>query len=324
MAETNNPPGVFAALAGGFRLAANSMGPGLAVAILFGLGSAGGFHLALRSIDAIKGMDPATSTLISQGLTGLALFLGVYLVVQFGKRWSGATTSSASWLPTLLFMPVALAAGSVAILRVAAQDYGMAAIMFAGMCFHLLYQTFAGAAAAVMWVRAADAAERGEPVGFGELVDGCRRTFLRVAVPHGARIQAVAIGMQVLIPGIFYALQYAFVDMVAVLDPERERVLERSGKLTWPLRQLLFRVLFVWLLMFELVIWGVTVPIDGMEVVAKAFIDPRLLSFPALVCQEVAYAISLWLLTSTMLFLYNWRMAQVRRRAAERQAAGQA
>jgi hypothetical protein len=218
-------------------------------------------------------------------------------------------------------MPVALAAGSVAILRTAAQDYGMMAILFSGMCFHLIFQTFVGAAAAVLWVHAAQAAEQGESRGFGALLGEAKASFMRVAVPHGARIQAVAIGMQVLIPGIFYALQYAFVDMIAVLDPEREEVLDRSGKLTWPLRQLLFRVLVIWVLLFESVIWGLTLAIDGAGIAGKAFIDPRVLSFPALAAQEVSYAISLWLLTTTMLFIYNWRINQVRRRAEERRAA---
>ena len=181
-----------------------------------------------------------------------------------------------------------------------------------------------GAAAAVVWVRAADAASRGESIGFGELLTEARTSFLRVAVPHGARIQAVAIGMQVLIPGIFYALQYAFVDMVAVLDPERKEVLDRSGKLTWPLRRVIFRALVVWVLLFEAGIWGLTVLIDGSEIAGKAFIDPRVLSFPALAAQEVSYAVSLWLFTTTMLFLYTWRLEQVRRRAEERRAAKQA
>ena len=322
MAQSDKPPGALKAWAGGTRLALASAGPGLPVAVLLGLGSAGGFHLALGTINVVKGLDDGTAGLVTQGLTGLAGFLGLYMLVQFSKRWMGTETTTGSWLPVLLFMPVALATGSVAILRSAAQDFGMMAIMFTGMCFHLLYQTFVGAAAAVVWVRAADAASRGESIGLGELLAEARTSFLRVAVPHGARIQAVAIGMQVLIPGIFYALQYAFVDMVAVLDPERKEVLDRSGKLTWPLRRVIFRALLIWWLLY-FGLWVLTVLIDGSGLVS-AFIDPRVLSLPALAAQEVLYAISLWLFTTTMLFLYSWRLEQVRRRAEERRAAKQA
>ena len=44
----------------------------------------------------------------------------------------------------------------------------------------------------------------------------------------------------------------------------------------------------------------------------------------ALAAQEVSFSISLWLFTMTMLYVYNWRIAQVRRRAEERRAAQQA
>ncbi|MEZ4238659.1 MAG: hypothetical protein R3F59_21405 [Myxococcota bacterium] len=51
--------------------------------------------------------------------------------------------------------------------------------------------------------------------------------------------------MQLLLPGIFYALQLAFTDMIAVLDPERA-ALSRSGGLTAGMRGRLFRMMAGW------------------------------------------------------------------------------
>ncbi|MEY3211918.1 MAG: hypothetical protein RIT28_2399 [Pseudomonadota bacterium] len=56
--------------------------------------------------------------------------------------------------------------------------------------------------------------------------------YARMFKPHMYSYLAIAIGMQVVIPGVLYALQYAFVDAIAATDDNAQQPLARSQKLT--------------------------------------------------------------------------------------------
>ena len=56
--------------------------------------------------------------------------------------------------------------------------------------------------------------------------------YARMFKPHMYSYLAIAIGMQVVIPGVLYALQYAFVDAIAATDDNAQKPLARSQKLT--------------------------------------------------------------------------------------------
>jgi small-conductance mechanosensitive channel len=56
--------------------------------------------------------------------------------------------------------------------------------------------------------------------------------YARMFRPHMYSYLAIAIGMQVVIPGVLYALQYAFVDAIAATDDNAKQPLARSQKLT--------------------------------------------------------------------------------------------
>jgi hypothetical protein len=56
--------------------------------------------------------------------------------------------------------------------------------------------------------------------------------YARMFKPHMYSYLAIAIGMQVVIPGVLYALQYAFVDAIAATDDNAKQPLARSQKLT--------------------------------------------------------------------------------------------
>jgi hypothetical protein len=90
-----------------------------------------------------------------------------------------------------------------------------------------------------------------------------RSRWIEVAGPHGARVQAVSVGMQLVLPGIFYALQLAFTDMIAVLHPERP-ALRRSGQLTTGMRGRLFRMMFGWWLAGMVLSVGTTFTIEAL------------------------------------------------------------
>jgi hypothetical protein len=56
--------------------------------------------------------------------------------------------------------------------------------------------------------------------------------YARMFKPHMYSYLAIVIGMQVVIPGVLYGLQYAFVDAIAATDDNAQAPLARSQKLT--------------------------------------------------------------------------------------------
>ncbi len=323
-AKAPRRPGTFQVLAGGLRLCGKTAGIGVPVAVVFGLLHALGLHLALGSIDTIIAMDEATHSMWTQGLVGLAGLLWLYGLVQFGRRFGGSITTPRSWLPVLLVLPITMLAVAVWVLGSMQRDYGPLAILFVVMSFTLTYHSFVGAAAAVCWVRAGHEAAEGRPTTLAEVVREALRSWLDVAVPHGARVQLVQVGLQVLVPGIWYALQYAFVDLVAVLEPD-QAALKRSARLTAPIRSLIFRVLALWVLAYELVMMPLQIAIDGKSAVMESLFDMRALSLASLVAQDIVFGLAAWFLVMAMLHLYRWRIERerlVKARKAERAAAG--
>jgi hypothetical protein len=181
--------------------------------------------------------------------------------------------------------------------------------------------SFVGALTALIWVKAGKETLDGKPVSFGAILEDARARWLDVAAPHGGRVTAVTVGIQFILPGIFYALQYAFVDMVAVLDPEKP-ALRRAGQLSYGMRGRLFRLLLGWTLLTYVIGFAVALPLEGVRDMAGAieksqelFLDPSSWHFAAYVTNEVLWAVSTWMSTLSLLWLYVEREDQVRARA---------
>jgi hypothetical protein len=79
--------------------------------------------------------------------------------------------------------------------------------------------------------------------------------FSRVFPAHAKAFFFVQLGLIVIVPGILFGLQFAFVDAIATLDTVEKDPLARSKKLTWGRRGTLFRtfaVFLVWWIPFQL------------------------------------------------------------------------
>lgn len=77
----------------------------------------------------------------------------------------------------------------------------------------------------------------------------------RVFPAHAKAYGLIWLGNIVIIPGIWFALQYAFVDAIATLDDREKDPLGRSQRLTFGRRGRIFRtyaVLLVWMLPYQL------------------------------------------------------------------------
>ncbi len=211
--------------------------------VVFGAFYAGGELWTVETLLATGDLEEGTAELAGQLLGGLAILLGLYTLMQVVKR---QTASRASWLPTFFLLPVLIAFGMVTLGAGPAQHglgdgaQGMGPLVAASSAWGLFWMCIVGATLAVLWVSVAEAQRDGQTLGLDVIGRMLRRTP-DVAAPHGGAALAIQIGLQVVIPGIHYALQFAFVDAVAVDDPER-KALRRSSQLTRGIRRRIFKV----------------------------------------------------------------------------------
>jgi len=84
--------------------------------------------------------------------------------------------------------------------------------------------------------------------------------YRRLVFPHMAAELSIQLGMIILVPGILFQLQYAFVDSIACFEEEKHP-LSRSKRLTRGRRQSIFWLFFPWLIISQgvvfAVLWGV-------------------------------------------------------------------
>lgn len=312
---------VVAAYQRAFALASRSAHVGLPAALVYGVCSALGGIAILGLADAAAAADRQTLQTWAQVTGGAAAFLLLYTAIQFGKR---DRVSRASWFPSLLALPIALVAGALMVAGGAGANQLLVPALL-GISWALAFSSIAGASAAIAWCRSGRIAMDDQPVSFGNVSSEVRRRTLEVSAPHGARVHAVTIGMQVLLPGIFYALQYAFTDMIAVLDPEKP-ALRRSGLLTFGMRSRLFRTFLPWWFVSTAISTVVAFAADGVLTNPGAWpasfmapmLDPSSVQPSVLFAQEVIWAITSWILTLALLVLYVEREEQVRARAVQK------
>jgi hypothetical protein len=108
---------------------------------------------------------------------------------------------------------------------------------------------WAAPATLYLWVQH----EKQKPATLYEAVNFGLNRFPRVVGPHARALFIIQLGIIVIVPGILFGLQYAFVDAIATLDTQEKDPLSRSRKLTSGRRGTLFRTFAVFLLW-----WGPT------------------------------------------------------------------
>ena len=111
--------------------------------------------------------------------------------------------------------------------------------------------SFAAAFALYFWVRH----EKGEEGSLYNAVNYALARLNRVMRAHATAYGLIWLGNIVIIPGIWFALQYAFVDAIATLDEREKDPLARSQKLTYGRRGKIFRtfaIMAIWLVPYQL------------------------------------------------------------------------
>lgn len=211
-------------------------------------------------VDTVREMDRNSLNLYMQTFGILGGVAVVWSLVQLVKV---SRVSRASWLPALLILPIAavIGAGFFMTLPGASTSPGPQILLF--MAWGLLSDMLLGGALAVIWVALATQLEEGRPDPrsiFRQLL----RRWADVTVAHGARVLAVTVGIQVVVPGVFYAVQLAFTEPAALLEPGRS-ALKRSAELTWGIRGRILKVYAVWLVLSMGLRGGVGMLLEGKE-----------------------------------------------------------
>lgn len=315
--------GEIAAFQEGFRLAMATAGIGAPFALLYGAVSGWFMFTVVQWVVGLQDAADATVDLLFQIAIAIGAFCTLYAVLQFGKR---DRVTRESWAPALFALPSLLIAAALYVQQgEATGQMGLVALSFATMGAGLIWYTFGGAAVNIAWSRAAKSQLDGQPSTFAAVVDEVRQRTIEVAAPHGAKVTAITVGMQFLLPGIFYAIALAFADAMVVLDPTRRKVLQRAEQLSNGMRGRLFRMWFVWTLVsfalsetVVLLVEGVTTQEEAIQKLGVIFLDPSALSQSAYIAQETVWAFTGWVMQLALLVLYLEREEQVKARAEQR------
>ncbi len=310
-----HPLGVGGVLGATMTLAAKTAVAGVPLALLFGVGATALSLGALQLVAWLEQQDEAMRLNASTLCLGIGGVLLVYAALQFFKR---ERASRPSWVPTLFALPMILVGLGIYVIGgpSAAQMPPLKTVpmLLAGM---LLWRTFFGAFAATAWIRTGNSAAEGQPVDVGAALQEAGQRLPEVSAVHGGKVTAVVMGGQLIVVGIFYALQLAFADPVVVLDRERPAI-RRAGNLSYGMRSRIFRVIVVWALLAALVSGAAAIAIDGLAVYQASFFDPSATSSTSWIVNDVAFGLTLWFETLSLLVMYRDREAQVEAKAALR------
>ncbi|MFT7519801.1 MAG: hypothetical protein ACI9MC_001945, partial [Kiritimatiellia bacterium] len=190
------------------------------------------------NFDGFVSESSDTQMVMFQGGLALCGFLFLYLLVQLFKL---KTAKRNSWLPTLLLLPATL----ITIALTPGLGTMIDARAPAGLAYMAVgtsWWIFAGAFFYVRWVAL------GQDLYTHGNVDTKRASKLykdrvwSTIVPHGGATVATWVGVQLIIPGLVYALIMAFVVHSVVLDPDKAPF-RRSARLTTGQWMRIFNVL---------------------------------------------------------------------------------
>jgi hypothetical protein len=171
--------------------------------------------------------NPNLATGISQCAGFLAVLLGLYTILQIKKR---ETASRVSWIPCL-FLPSCLI---VAALVASPNELIVSLVLRISM--ELTWMCTVGGLIYGLWVCLSYSMATTGRVNIRASVNHLRAQGLGFLAPHGGATLLIYLGMQVLIPGIFYAVMYAFVDHAALLKP-KESAFQNSTETSKGLRR---------------------------------------------------------------------------------------
>ena len=232
----------------------------------------------------------------------LAGFLGVWTLATFVRR---SRATPASWVLSALFAPVLLVVIGMS-LRDSQLGPALVTVPLTGIGLAVA-STF-GAYLAALWVRigaAADGRDESHATTLGlAMSDG-----LRIMGPHAASSFLVQVGMQLVIPGVYYGIVLALVDAVAVLDPQAYP-LSRSMALTAGIRRRIFKLLFLGVLAYAVISTPASLLFyDGATLFGALFL-PTVIDWKVWALLDAISAMAFSVVTIASVWIYRERAAR--------------
>ncbi|MFT5685057.1 MAG: hypothetical protein ACI8RZ_006003 [Myxococcota bacterium] len=111
-------------------------------------------------------------------------------------------------------------------------------------------EIFIGPILAAFAVYVGRTAAEGKPGSLYQAVNFALTRYTRVFFPHLVAWLSITLGMIIIVPGVLFMLQYAFVDAVACMEEEKSP-LPRSKRLTKGRRKSLFLLALPWIMLSQ-------------------------------------------------------------------------
>ena len=244
-----------------------------------------GFVQSTTLLGKIQGLPADQLEMMRQASVGLTGALVLYTILQIGKRRS---VTRKSWVPALFLLPV----GFLALLISMGTALGPVALMLQSTAWDLVWEIFGGSLLSLFWVCWAFDIHEGKKPSYASALSRMKGRWLGVAAAYGGVTLSVWAGLQVVIPGIYYAISYAMVD-ICVLDDPKSRAFARSTQMVSGIRRRVFKVFVIVLLVGITAQFISVVSIDGVGVLGQALSDPGAMSWRATVPGDLV-SVTLW------------------------------
>ncbi len=205
--------------------------------------------LAVGDVASNWFLDSFLENTSNEALDSAVFFIKVLLVGCVGicvlllPNMNGARRTH--WLPGLLILPLLMFWGTIAMRDMAEMKAALVSLPF--QAIDLVISVFFGSLVAIVWMTFADRASSGRSLGFdswNEVFENVRKRAGDVIAVNGGATLAIAIGMQVVIPGIHYMLVYAFANFQVFKYPDA-RAFKESSKYTSGIRRRLFLTMLI-------------------------------------------------------------------------------
>ena len=254
-------------------------------------------------------MDPATRELWASSFLGLAGLLTLYVFVQLAKY---KRTTTQSWWPAVFWLPSWMVCGTLYASGTPGYDFMPILSGLLNIGVAVVWGCVIGTAVVLLWLIPAAAARAGSPVGLGEAIGMVRARYGGLMVAHSARVQWVIFGSQVIIPGLFYWVYSAFVDVIGAVEDDTENLTERSGRLAWGMMPRLVKLCAVYLVSWLAPSLALVAAFHGTAMVqAFAMGDVSGVSLQTRLLVEIWGSVVLWWVTVMLMLLYFGRRDQM-------------
>ncbi len=310
--------GALAAWARALRSAPSMITVGLPTVVLAALVQGDG---GKRFVDAVFARaEGELGEGLAEGLWLVLAVLALFTLVQLPRR---ATARRASWWPALLLLPTLLLTLAVVYRDSTTGGAGPILLYLVSSAWELGPVAWVGGVCAALWIASARLAQAGAPAGLGAAWSKARGTLPDVVAVWSGRQQVVQLGAEVIIPGIWFSVSWAFSDWIAASGRD-QAAFGGSVRAVTGARGRVFKVMLIGFLMAQASMLGAIFGMLGTERGVGALFDPSLVPEGVATLAMLGPWAALWIGTVALGILYDERTqllaareAQVAQQAAE-------